>query len=107
MSLLNGDMGGNLFAKHDFGVTWIFNNDGSYTKKQIPIKEIIREAVHQYAQESYDNIYINDLDTCGVELVEYRGDGVCWTYNIYDRLDGVPSANMLPPGANAALAAEF
>ena len=107
MSLLNGDMGGNLFAKHDFGVTWIFNNDGSYSKKHIPIKEIVREAVHQYAQEKYENIYINDLDTCGVELVDYRGDGICWTYNIYDRTDGVPTANILIPGTNNQLEAEF
>ena len=107
MSLLNGDMGGNLFARHDFGVTWIYNSDGSYSKKHIPIKEIIREAVHQYAQEDYANIYINDLDTCGVELVEYRGDGVCWTYNVYDRTDGVPSANIMPPGTNPERELEF
>jgi len=80
MCLLNGDLGGNLFASHDFGKTYIFDNDGNYKKEDIPIKTIIREAVHTYAQEPYHNIYINDLDTCGVELIEWRGDYPCFVY---------------------------
>lgn len=42
--------------------------------KSIPIKNIIKEAVHEYAQEPFGNIIINDLDDYGLELLEYRGD---------------------------------
>lgn len=42
--------------------------------KSIPIKNIIKEAVHEYAQEPYGNIVVNDLDDYGLELLEYRGD---------------------------------
>ena len=44
------------------------------TKKKIPIEKIIREAVHTYAQESYHNIIINDLDEYGLEQLTYKGD---------------------------------
>lgn len=41
---------------------------------KIPIKTIIREAVHTYAREPYSNIIINDLDDYGMELMEYKGE---------------------------------
>ena len=58
----------------------------------LPLKQIIREAVHTYANELYENIVINDLEDYGLELLEYRGDtplffffykGICenMTYN--------------------------
>ena len=75
MCFLNGDLGGNLPASIDFGVEEYYDkntNTTSYT--QIPIKKIIREAVHAYAREPYHNIIINDLDDAAVELLEYRGD---------------------------------
>lgn len=74
MCLLNGDISGALFAAHEFSTIYITHKDGSVSKEPIPIYEIIREAVHQYAQEPYHNIVINDLDTCGVELLDYVGD---------------------------------
>ena len=75
MCLLNGDLGGSLPASIDFGVEEYWdktNNTTTYTN--IPIKTIIREAVHTYAKEPYHNIIINDLDDAAVELLEYRGD---------------------------------
>ena len=42
--------------------------------KSVPIKNIIKEAVHEYAQEPYEKIIVNDLDDYGLELLEYRGD---------------------------------
>ena len=75
MCLLNGDIGGNLTASVDFGVEEYWdreNNIVTYTK--IPIKTIIREMIHTYALEPYHNIIINDLEDCGFELLEYRGD---------------------------------
>lgn len=73
MCLLNGEVGGALFASHDFGTIYTYKNDGTIVKDKIPIYEIIREAVHVYAQEPYSKIIINDLDTCGVELLDYIG----------------------------------
>ena len=75
MCLLNGDIGGNLFATHDFGKLYTQNNDGTTTIDDIPIYEIIREAIHVYALEPYSNIVINDLDDCAVELLAYRAKG--------------------------------
>ena len=43
-------------------------------QKDLTIPEIIREAVHKYGQEDYANIIIEDLDTLGLELTQYRGD---------------------------------
>lgn len=55
-------------------------------KKTIPIKTIVREAVHTYAEEPYYNIVINNVDDYGLQLMEYRNeeplflfleDGIC------------------------------
>lgn len=144
MCMLNGTLGGSLYASIDFGqietyesiyeeVTfteedytnfevgkyYIYNVDyvpyqnmqeyipatKEYSKAQkyyrkldtssidsLPIRYIIREAVHTYANEPYHNIIINDLEEYGLELLEYRGDkplyfffntGICenMTYN--------------------------
>lgn len=73
MCLINGDVGGSLMAETDFGKRWEqIPGTNRYDKYEIPIKTIIREAVHEYAQEPYSNIIINDLNTCGVELIAYR-----------------------------------
>lgn len=73
MCLLNGDVGGSLMAETDFGARWEqIPGTNRYNKYDIPIKTIIREAIHEYAQEPYSNIVINDLNTCGVELIAYR-----------------------------------
>lgn len=74
MCLLNGDVGGNLTAlSYDFGTVDVINKDGyTYTEK-LPLKQIIKKAVHDFAKEPYHNIIVNDLDDCGLELLEYRG----------------------------------
>jgi hypothetical protein len=74
MCLLNGNIGGNLVASIDFGVEEIVDKNGLIHYRSIPIKEIIRESLHTYANELYHNIIINDLDEAAVELLEYRGD---------------------------------
>lgn len=76
MCLLNGDVGGALFATHDFGTIYQYQKDGTIKKEKIPIYDIIREAIHVYAQEPYSKIFINDLDTCGVELLDFVGHKV-------------------------------
>ena len=40
----------------------------------IPIPDIIKNAVHVYAGELLSNIVLNDIDNYGLELLEYRGD---------------------------------
>ena len=42
--------------------------------ENLPIYNIIREAVHTYAKEPYYNIIINDLEEKALELLEYRGE---------------------------------
>lgn len=51
-----------------------FQKEITSTLELLPIKTIIREAVHTYAQEPYHNIIINDLDDVGLELLESRAD---------------------------------
>lgn len=89
MALLNGDIGGNVNASTDFGQIEEENEDGVWTIHKIPVQEIIRNAVHTYANEPYWNIIINDLDTYGLELMEYRYDTPFYLYRktgtyIYD-----------------------
>ena len=49
---------------------------------KLKLKDIIKEAVHEYGKELYHNIIINDLDNYGLELLEYRGDKPL--YLLYD-----------------------
>lgn len=74
MCLLNGELGGVVNSlTWDFGSMDEISADGTITNKKILLKEIIIEAVHEFAKEPYHNIIVNDLDTFGVELMEYRG----------------------------------
>lgn len=75
MCLLNGDLGGSIPQDHDFGTIDIFDeNIQDYVNTKVPIKELLKQAIHTYGNEPYHNIIINDIDDYGVELLEYRGD---------------------------------
>ena len=75
MCLLNGDIGGMIKSlSAQFDSIEEVDDYGNITLYKYPIKEIIREAVHQYAGEPYHNIIIDNLDDEGFELMEYRGD---------------------------------
>lgn len=74
MCLLNGDIGGSLNASVQFDSWEQEMPDGTWELKKYPIKDIIRDAVHQYGGEPLSNIIINDLDDMGLELLEYRYD---------------------------------
>ena len=80
MSLLNGEIGGSLDATVDFGTIEEEDKDGIWTIRKIPIPEIIRNIVHVYGGEPYHNIVINDLETYGLELLEYRYDVPMYLY---------------------------
>ena len=76
MCLLNGDMAGHIMnISEDFGVKWIWqdNEHTQYIAEDIEIKEIIYKGVQTYAGELPQNIIINDIAECGVQLMEYRG----------------------------------
>ena len=74
MCLLNGELGGSVFATIDFGKEEVYNTHSKVTTiNDIPIKTIVREAVHEYAGERWENIIINDLDDIGLELLDYKG----------------------------------
>jgi hypothetical protein len=74
MCLLNGDVGGVITALTvDFGHLIEIASDGTQTTSDLLLKEIIKEAVHEYAKEPFHNIIVNDLDDVGLELLEYRG----------------------------------
>lgn len=91
MCLLNGDVGGNLTAAHDFGKIETIHEDGTSTLDDIPIYDIIREALHVFALEPYSNIVINDLEGCAVELLDFKAKGT----NLYIiERDSALSTNM-------------
>lgn len=75
IALLDGTFGGTVTSlTADFGTETILDESGISTKQSLLIKNIIREVVHEYAREPYHNIIINDLEMCGLELMEYRGE---------------------------------
>ena len=72
MCLLNGEVSGTIGVQTDFGTIEEEDKEGTWTIRPIPIPEIIRNIVHAYGGEPYHNIIIKDLDTMGLELLEYR-----------------------------------
>lgn len=77
MCMLDGTVGGQLFADHDFGKIEVIDEGTAdeYTSSHydyITIDEIVRNLVHTYALEPYENILISDLDDIAVELLDYR-----------------------------------
>ena len=84
MCLLNGEIGGSLESTVDFGVIEEEDNNGVWHINKVPIVEIIKNMVHTYASEPLHNIIISDLDTYGLELLEYRYDTPMYLYRNYD-----------------------
>ena len=74
MCLLNGDIGGSITASTRFDIWEHETEDGQWKKEKYAIKDIIRDAVHQFAGEPMHNIIINDLDELGLQTLEYRYD---------------------------------
>lgn len=74
MAMLNGDVGGVIPSlSHSFDLVDTVDKNGNVIHEKYLLKDIIREAVHEFAREPYFNIIINDLDESGLELLEYRG----------------------------------
>ena len=80
MCQLNGEVGGSLTASVDFGTMEEVMANGDIRIIKIPIPDIIRNVVHQYAGEPLHNIVINDIEAYGLELLEYRYDIPMYLY---------------------------
>jgi hypothetical protein len=93
MCLLNGDISGNIHANSTrFDIIETYDDDGNRTETKIPIKQIIKEAVHAHAGEALHNIIINDIEDYGLELLEYRGKEPL--YVLFDKKDGSLPTNI-------------
>ena len=124
MCQLNGEVGGSINAPTDFGtieedeiIDKGKDKDGNDIKeiitviKKLPIKDIIRNAVHTYAGEPYQNIIINDLDAYGLELLEYRYDVPMYVYksvnsHIYDNITLNGDMQVIGPEGETSLSNE-
>lgn len=81
MCLLNGDLAGHLPHETDFGKEEYHDLEtDTVTYTEVPIKNIIRNAVQEFGGELPQNIIINDLDDLGLELVEYRSTTPMYLY---------------------------
>ena len=81
MCLLNGEVSGVLHSSVNFGVMDIEDEMTREIKhEKIILKEIIRDAVHQYGGEPFHNIIIEDLDESALELLEYRADDPAYAF---------------------------
>jgi hypothetical protein len=74
MCLLDGSVGGALTASTTFDSYDEVDAIGNVKTIKYPIKDIIRDSVHQFAGEPFHKIIINDLSELGLELLEYRYD---------------------------------
>lgn len=74
MCMLNGELGGVINSSLVLDTYDQILMPGVTKKIKNPIKQIIRDLVHQYGGEPFHNIIINDLDIKGMELQEYKYD---------------------------------
>lgn len=84
MCQLNGEVGGSIGASTDFGTIQEIDTEGNLRITKIPIQDIIRNIVHQYAGEPLHNIIIKDIEDYGLELLEYRYDVPAYLYREAD-----------------------
>ena len=83
MCLLNGDVGGNFNAETQLDIERVQLEDGTWVDEKKPIAYIIREMIHHYAQESFHNIIIKDIDTLSLKVMRnYKT-----TFYLIKRLD--------------------
>ena len=96
--MLNGELGGVINSS--LVLDTYDEIVGNVTKKiKLPIKNIIRDLVHQYGNEPYYNIIINDLDFTGLELQEYRYDTPLYLLRKKGE-DQYFNATLVPKGAD-------
>lgn len=79
MCRLNGEIGGVINSSVDFGkmdqpIGKDQNGNTIFQTIKYPVREIIKNLVHQYGGEPFHNVIIKDLEEKGLELQEYRYD---------------------------------
>lgn len=74
MALLNGTLGGTFYSETVFDVIDDVDEQGNVTTTKMLVYDIIKNAVHTYGLEPYENIIINDIPDTGYDLWEYRGE---------------------------------
>lgn len=63
----------------------IYYTDAPFSKLiDLPLKVIIREAVHAYGLEPYHNIIIDDLDDYGLNLMQYKGNNPLYIFRDFE-----------------------
>lgn len=72
MCLLNGDVSGTFNAETVLDSERVEQEDGTWKDEKRPIYYIIREMIHHYAQESFHNIIIKDIDTLSLRVLSNR-----------------------------------
>ena len=88
MCMLNGEVGGALPHSTDFGAKEYYDKTTNITTyEKVLIKDIIREAVQHFGNELVKNIIINDIEDCGVEIIEYKGDEPLYLY--FNKNEGI------------------
>ena len=96
MSLLNGDIGGVITQIGvDFAGIYEVEYSGATAttvRKKFPIKDIVLNAVHDWAREPWHNIVVNDLDDYGLELLEYQGDNPLYLFITKNAVDTTSGA---------------
>lgn len=74
MCLLNGDVSGDFNAETQLDSEYVQQKDGTWVSEKKPISYIIREMVHHYAQESFHNIIIKDIDTLSLKVMNNKSN---------------------------------
>lgn len=74
MCLLNGDISGHFNAETNLSIEDRYDANGNKTEYNQPIKYIIREMIHHYAQEPWANIIINNVEDYGLEMLDNHSE---------------------------------
>ena len=82
MCLLNGDIGGIFNAETQLDTERVEQEDGSWVDEKRSVAYIIREMVHHYAQESFHNIVIRDIDTLSLRVLYNNATTFYYVINI-------------------------
>lgn len=98
MCLLNGDCGGTLTESRDFGKEYFEHEDGSRTEYYPTIRTIIRNSVHQYGNEPFHNIIINDVDDTALQTIDFAGKDYIYLLRYANGVDKGTYGNILFDG---------
>lgn len=103
MSLLNGELDGTLDSTVNFGIFEQILEDNSILEVQVPVVEVIKEAVHHYGKIPFNKIKIEEelLNTPGFVLKEYRYDKPLYLFRQYS------SSNEITPYFYGTLNGKF